>query len=179
MTVHASTEHGQGAEAVQADYAVKGRDLRQLYAPFCRRPLGDQAIWCLSLASSTLPENHIGYAAWITDTADTDCHTRELEEWCKSLAETAATLKPLLGKRRRLLVESYRKDWGDQAALDGLVLALRGKDAIPAASDRATQFDCLVRPYVRIRGLVAGCVVLQMTQYESALEWAVRIQRHG
>ena len=167
------------AVQVQADYSIKGRDLRQLYAPFCRRPLGDQAIWCLSLASSTLPDNHIGYAAWITDTADTDCHLAELRAWCKSLAETAATLKPLLGKRRRLLVESYRKDWGDQAAVDGLVLALKGKDAIPPASDRATQFDCLVRPYVRIRGLVAGCVVLQMTQYESALEWAVKIQRHG
>lgn len=167
------------AAPLVADYSIRGRDLRQLYAPFCRRPLGDQAIWCLSLASSTLPDHHIGYQAWITDTADTDCHMAELAHWCKSLAETAATLKPLLGKRRRLLVESYRKDWGDQAALDGLVLALRGKGSVPTAEDRAEHFGIHRDPYKRIRGLVAGCVILQMTQYESALEWAVRVQKHG
>ena len=175
----ASGEAVQDAVQVQADYTVRGRDLRQLYAPFTRRPLGDQAIWCLSLASSTLPDHHIGYQAWITDTADTDCHMAELAEWCKGLAETAATLKPLLGKRRRLLVESYRKDWGDQAALDGLVLALRGKGSVPSLDSRAAEFGCVLRAYGRIRGIVAGCVVLQMTQYESALEWAVRIQKHG
>lgn len=164
---------------VQADYAVKGRDLRQLYAPFCRRPLGDDAIWCLSLAQTTLPENHIGYQAWITDTADADCHIPELMAWCKGLAATAATLKPLLGKRRRVLVESYRKDWGDQAALDGLLLALKGKDAVPALDARAEQFGCRWQAYGRIRGLVAGCVVMQMAQYEDALAWAVRVQRHG
>ena len=164
---------------VQGDYQVRGRDLRQLYAPFCRRPLGDQAIWCLSLASSTLPDNHIGYQAWITDTADTDCHMAELAAWCKSLAETAATLKPLLGKRRRLIVESYRKDWGDQAAIDGLVLALRGKGAVPSPEARAEQFNCHRDPYRRIRSIVAGCVILQMAQYEDALGWAVRVQRHG
>lgn len=169
------------AVEVQADYTVRGRDLRQLYAAFCRRPLGDDAIWCLSLASSTLPEHHIGYEAWITDTADTDCHIPQLLRWCKDLAATAATLKPLLGlrQRRRLLVENYRKDWGDQAATDGLWLALKGKDSIPSAIDRAEQFGIHRDPYKRIRGLVAGCVVLQMTQYEEALQWAVKVQRHG
>ena len=169
---------GMSVDAV-GDYQVKGRDLRQLYAPFCRRPLGDDAIWCLSLATSTLPENHIGYQAWITDTADTDCHMGELAEWCKGLAATAATLKPLLGKRRRLLVESYRKDWGDQAAIDGLVLALRGREAVPTLDARSEQFGCRWQAYGRIRSIVAGCVILQMTQYESALEWAVKVQKHG
>lgn len=167
------------AVQVQGDYQIKGRDLRQLYAPFCRRPLGDQAIWCLSLASSTLPEHHIGYQAWITDTADTDCHISELLRWCKDLAATAATLKPLLGRRRRLLVESYRQDWGDQAAVDGLWLALKGKAAVPSLEFRAEQFGCRWQAYARIRGLVAGCVVLQMAQYEDALRWAVGVQRHG
>jgi hypothetical protein len=173
------TATAQEAPPLVADYQVKGRDLRQLYAPFCRRPLGDQAIWCLSLASSTLPDNHIGYQAWITDTADTDCHLAELREWCKGLAATAATLKPLLGKRRRLLVESYRQDWGDQAALDGLLLALKGKDAVPSLDSRADQFKCRWQAYGKIRGLVAGCVLMQMAQYEDALAWAVKVQRHG
>lgn len=169
------------AVQIQGDYQLKGRDLRQLYASFCRRPLGDQAIWCLSLASSTLPEHHIGYQAWITDTADTDCHLAELSAWCKSLAATAATLKPLLGlrRRRRLMVENYRRDWGDQAALDGLVLALRGKGSVPTAEARAESFGVHRDPYKRIRGMVAGCVILQMSQFESALKWAVGVQRHG
>jgi hypothetical protein len=168
----------QGAVS-SGDWQIKGRDLRQLYAPFCRRPLGDQAIWCLSLASSTLPDHHIGYQAWITDTADTDCHIADLIRWCKDLAATAATLKPLLGRRRRLLVESYRKDWGDQAAVDGLWLALRGPDAVHPIQGRAEYFGCSERAYKRIRSIVAGCVILQMSQYEDALRWAVAVQRHG
>jgi len=88
---------------IQADYTLKGRDLRQLFAGFGRIPLNDSAIWSLSLATSTLPPGHIGYAAWITFVADVDCHAEALAQWVKDLARCMATVKPLLGKRRRLL----------------------------------------------------------------------------
>lgn len=160
-------------------YDIRGRDLRQLYAGWGRMPISDEGIWCLSMATATLPENHIGFAAWITDVAGTNRYGPELMNWCRSLAETAATLKPLVNARRRLLVESYEKSWGDRAALDGLTLVFYGKGSVMGLRARAEQFGCRWEAYKKIRNLVAGAVVLQMQQYEDALKWAVRIQRNA
>jgi len=141
--------------------------------------LSDEAIWALSLASSVLPENHIGFELWITDVAGVDCHDEKIQGWCKSLGKAVAELAPLLGKRRRVLVESYRPEWGDVAAMDGLQLAMMGKDSVKGIEARAKELDCRPQAYTRIRNLVAGSVVLQMQQFESQLAWAVRIQRYG
>ena len=167
------------ALAVQADYAIRGRDIRQLYAGFGRIPLSDGAIWSLSLAQSAMPENHVGYQAWITHVADADCHAERLAEWVKSLARCMATVRPLIGKRRRLLVNSYETTWGDQAALDGLQMALYGPERVPGHVTRADEFGCHRDAYRRIRDLLAGVVVMQMQQYESALAWAVGVQRRA
>jgi hypothetical protein len=161
------------------DYTIKGRDLRQLYAGFGRRPLSDGAVWALSLADSTMPLPHIGYQAWITCVADVDCHGEELAAWVKGLAGCMATVKPLLGKRRRLLVTKYRQDWGDQAALDGLTLALYGPGSVTPVQTRALAFDCDRDAYRRIRDLVAGAVLVQLAQFEDALGWAVSVQRRA
>lgn len=167
------------AHEVQNDYAIRGRDLRQLYAGFGRLPLNDGAIWSLSLASSTMPENHVGYEAWITSVADADCHGERLAGWAKDLARCMATVRPLLGKRRRLLVASYEPAWGDQAALDGLSVALYGTGAVPGHVTRSDGFGCHRDAYKRVRDLIAGVVVMQMAQYESALAWAVSVQRRA
>ena len=160
-------------------YDIRGRDLRQLYAGFGRLPLNDGAVWALSLASSTLPPNHIGFAAWITYVADVDCHGERLAQWVKDLARAMATCAPLLGKRRRQLVTSYETRWGDQAALDGLTLALYGPTKVKGHVERSDEFGCHRDAYKRIRDLIAGAVLLQLAQYEDALGWAVKVQRHG
>lgn len=165
-------------EVSKGDWQIKGRDLRQLFAGFGRIPLNDSAIWSLSLAQSTMPNNHVGYQAWITMVADTDCHGEHLADWVKSLARALATLRPLMGRKRRdVLVKSYRQDWGDQAALDGLQIALYGANKVEGYDARANAFGCRWQAYKRIRDLVAGVVTMQMAQYESALSWAVRLQR--
>jgi hypothetical protein len=164
---------------IQADYQLRGRDLRQLYAGFGRIPLNDTAIWSLSLATSTLPPGHIGYAAWITFVADVDCHGEDLAQWVKDLARCMATVKPLLGKRRRLLVASYESHWGEQAALDGLAMALYGPAKVMGHVCRAEQFGCHRDAYRRVRDLIAGVVLLQIAQYEDALGWAVAVQRRA
>ena len=162
------------------DYDLRGADLRQLFAGYCRIPLSDGAIWSLSLAQSTMPPNSIGFEAWITHVADSDCHGERLADWAKALAHAMATIKPALpGKRRELLVRSYRKEWGDQAALDGLTAALWGDSRVPSYDSRAEQFKCRWQAYKRIRDLVRGVVTLQMVQFESALAWAVRLQRRA
>ena len=159
------------------DYTIRGRDLRQLYAAFGRRPLTDGAVWALSLADSTLMPGHIGYKAWITYVADIDCHGEELAEWARGLADCFATVKPLLTKRRRLLVASYDPRWGQQAGLDGLTLALYGASAVTPVQARATAFGCDRDAYRRIRDLVAGAALVQVAQFEDALGWAVGVQR--
>ena len=63
-----------------------------------------------------MPANHIGFEAWITYVADADCHGHKLRDWVVGLARCMATVRPLLGKRRRLLVTKYEPAWGDQAA---------------------------------------------------------------
>lgn len=166
-------------DAAQHSYDIRGRDLRQLYAGFGRLPLNDGAIWSLSLAQSTMPAEHIGYEAWITYVADVDCHGERLASWVKALARCMATVKPLLGKRRRLLVNSYETAWGDQAALDGLSLALYGPAHVPGHVSRADEFGCHRDAYRRIRDLIAGCVLMQLAQYEDALGWAVAVQRRA
>lgn len=160
-------------------YDIRGRDLRQLYAGFSRLPLSDEAVWSLSLAQSTLPPEHIGYAAWITFVADTNCFAERLRDWVIGLARCMATVKPLLGRRRRLLVNSYEPTWGDQAALDGLSLALYGPKHVAGATARAQEFNCGRDAYRRIRDLIAGAVLMQLWQYEDALGWAVRLQRRA
>ena len=165
--------------ATEHSFDIRGRDLRQLYAGFGRLPLQDGAVWALSLASSTLPPNHIGFAAWITYVADVDCHGERLAQWVKDLARAMATCAPLLGKRRRQLVTSYETRWGDQAALDGLTLALYGPTKVEPILGRAGEFGCSREAYKRIRDLIAGAVLLQLAQYEDALGWAVGVQRRA
>lgn len=164
----------------QGDYHIKARDLRQLFAGFGRIPLSDSAIWSLSLAQSAMPPNHIGYEAWITLVADVDCHGEHMAAWAKSLAGSMANLKPLLGRQRRdPLVRSYRAEWGDQAALDGLSIALWGHNSVAGYDARAEAFKCRWQAYKRVRDLIAGVVTMQMHQYENALGWAVHLQRRG
>jgi hypothetical protein len=160
-------------------YDVRGRDIRQLYAGFCRITMREDLIWCLSLASSVRPDNHIGFELWITDVAGVTCHDNKIEEWCKSLGRTIATMSPLLGKRRRVLVPSYKPEWGDKAAIDGLQMALLGKKSVKGLRARAEELGCGWEAYKRIRNLVAGSVILQMDQFEEDLKWATRIQKNG
>jgi len=44
---------------------------------------------------------------------------------------------------------------------------------------RASEFGCSREAYKRVRDLIAGVVLLQIAQYEDALGWAMRVQRHG
>lgn len=160
-------------------YDIRGRDLRQAFAGFGRIPLNDSAIWSLSLAQSTMPAGHVGFEAWITHVADVDCHGQKLADWVRALARCMATVKPLLGQRRRLLVASYETAWGDQAALDGLTLALYGPAHVEGHVSRANEFGCHRDAYRRLRDLIAGCVLMQAAQFEDALGWAVRLQRRA
>lgn len=162
---------------VQADYDIKGRDLRSYYAGFTRRALPDGAIWRLSLASSVLPQGHPGYMVWMTSVSGTERFTIELQDWAIGLGATVAAMKPKLRKRARMYVSSYEPEWGKQASLDGLCIALCGAGCVPATSAQAEAFGCDRDAYKRIRDFVAGALILAAWQYEDALRWAHRVAR--
>jgi hypothetical protein len=141
-------------------------------------PLSDSAIWSLALAESALPEpeRHIGFEAWITWVSGADCHEGELIVWASSLADAFSGLKPLR-RRRRAMVQGYAPEWGHAMARDGLKIALQAGQP-PSLRSRAEMFGVDRQPLRRVRSFIAGAVLLQMAQFESALEWAVRTQRH-
>lgn len=159
------------------DWDIRGADLRAYYAGFARRVLPDGAIWRLSLAQSCLPAGHIGYRAWLTLVSGTERFVPEMQEWAIGLGQEIARMKPRLRTRAREYVPSYREDWGRQASLDGLGMAILGKDKAPSISSRATEFGCDWNAYQRIRDFVAGSVALGMWQYEDALRWAHKVAR--
>lgn len=159
------------------DWDVKGPDLRSYYACFTRRALPDGAIWRLSLASSCLPMGHPGYMAWMTTVSGTEQFCPKLQQWAIGLGATIARMKPRLRTRARTYVASYEHEWGRQASLDGLSMALFGKAGMPATLARAEEFGCDRDAYARIRNFVAGAILLAAWQYEDALRWAHRVAR--
>jgi hypothetical protein len=162
---------------VQADYQIKGPDLRSYYAGFTRRALPEGAIWRLSLASSCLPAGHPGYMAWMTTVSGTERFVPELQRWAIGLGATIARMKPKLRQRGRQYVASYDHAWGRQASLDGLVLALFGAENVTSLRERAEAHKCDREAYQRIRDFVAGAILLASWQYEDSLRWAHRVAR--
>lgn len=162
---------------IQGDYDIRGQDLRTYYACFTRRALPEGALWRLSLASSVLPEEHIGYKFWLTLVSGTDRFCPELQDWAIGLGATVARMKPRLSRRAREYVISYDHAWGQRASLDGLASALFGADQVPSVRARADEFGCDRDAYKRIRDFVAGAFTLSAWQYEDALRWAHRIAR--
>jgi len=162
---------------IGGDWDIKSQDLRQYYAGFTRRALPDGAIWRLSLAQSCLPDGHIGYKVWLTMVAGTDRFVPEIQEWAIGVGETIARMKPRLRKNAREYVPSYQDVWGKQASLDGCGMAILGPDRAPTVSSRASEFGCDWDAYDRVRGFVAGAMLLAQWQYEDALRWAHKVAR--
>lgn len=148
----------------------------EYYAGFGRRTMSDGAIWCLALASDCLPDRHPGFKLWITQVAGIERNIPELQEWARGVADTIAKMKP---KRIRSVtyVNKYDPRWGNQAAIDGLKLALFGEEDLTSANVRAQGFGCDRRDYKKIRNFVAGAALQSIYQYQNALLWAHRIAR--
>jgi hypothetical protein len=159
----------------QPDFDIKTLDLAQYFAAFGRRAMPERALWLLSLASSVLPEGHIGAEIWLSRVAGGNLHDRMMREWARGLATTLGTVKPKMGKRHRLLFATYCDSWGHAAAEDGLGYVIIGK--VPPVRERVRQLNVHHERYTRMRDLIAGFAMMQAEQYEDALRWAVRACR--
>lgn len=158
-------------------YDIRGSDLDQRFAVFGLRPLPDEEVWALALASMVVPEGSPGAAAYLSHVAGVDCFAGELAKWGRMVAQGVAQGRYVGrgGQRRRGYVEGYKEAWGRFAVADGLSLAIFGN--APDAKARADTLKVGRQGYIRIRDFVGGCAVTAMSEYRCALEWALGYRR--
>jgi hypothetical protein len=161
-----------GSPSVSGDWDLRGIDLETRYAKFSREPLPDEDVWALAMAKLVLPASSVGDKLFLTHVSDCQCYRAELSEWALMVARgiAKARYKRPGGQRRREYCEAYREDWGTQAALDGLSLALYGN--CPEITGRAEFFGVHKETYRKIRDFVGGLAVDLMAEFRYALEWA-------
>lgn len=114
----------------------------------------EEVAWWLSLCKMVnSPE---AQSLYIASVAEDMRHARGLKEWAYRVAVEYAGSRGS-GQRRRTIVESYRLDWGHQAARDGLALALwpHLADEIPGIGKRCEQYGCGKQAYQRVRDEVS------------------------
>ena len=95
------------------------------------------------------PVNEMIYFARV---ADDNSRFRSLKEWAYRTAVEYAGAKGSQ-QRRRSLIESYRTDWGHQAARDGMARALWPWliDDMPGRNVQADRYGVGHQPYQRVR----------------------------
>lgn len=114
----------------------------------------EEVAWWLSLCKMVnSPE---AQSLYIASVAEDMRHARGLKEWAYRVAVEYAGSRGS-GQRRRTIVESYRLDWGHQAARDGLAMALwpHLADEVPGIGKRCDQYGCGKQAYQRVRDEVS------------------------
>lgn len=133
-------------------YASRERpDADQRTAAFWWGAHDEEVAWALALANVVSPDP-IAKHLYVAHAAEDVRHNRQIKEWGYRAAVEFAGAKGS-GQRKRSMVESYRADWGHQAARDGLCMALwpELRDDVPGLGKRAEQFKCGKQAYQRVR----------------------------
>jgi hypothetical protein len=114
----------------------------------------DEVAWWLALCARVNPAP--AQELYIAHVSEDVRYANRLKEWAYKAAVEYAGSKGG-AQRRRSLVQSYRADWGHQAARDGLALALWPslRDDVPGIVKRAEQFGCGKQCFQRVRDEVS------------------------
>lgn len=102
--------------------------------------------------ATMISHDPVNCAIYMARIADDTSQYRFLKEWSYRAALDFVGAKGS-GQRKRSMVESFRRDWGTQAARDGLASVLWPwrLDEIPGKNRRAEQFRCGPQAYQRVR----------------------------
>jgi hypothetical protein len=131
-------------------YGESPPDVDQRTAAYWWGKPDDAVAWWLSMCRMVAPDP-IAQSLYLAHVAEDLSRQREIKNWAYTKAAEFAGTKGS-GQRRRSVVESYRLDWGHQAARDGVAFALWGDIVdVPGPSGRAVQFNCGRQAYVRVR----------------------------
>lgn len=128
-----------------------GPDTDQRVASFWWGQPDEPVSWALSLAHTVSPDP-IARHLYIAHVAEDTRHNRAIKDWGYRQAVEFVGARGS-GQRRRSMVESYRPEWGQQAARDGLALAMWGhlRDCVPGIGKRAEALSCGKQAYQRVR----------------------------
>jgi hypothetical protein len=163
------------AAATQLQRARAGEEpcIYTMFADFTSAPIGDnRAGWLqqVGMVSGTLATDlFLAKAAWA------DRAWPRIKEWGYLRAvEFVGARKSAV--RKRSLVESYRVDWGHQAARDGIAIALWGPTGVPGSRERALSFKCGQQAYRRVRDEVGAQAADLVTEAAHFLEMCAGIR---
>jgi hypothetical protein len=148
-----ATIHQAVAATFEADSVP---DVDQRVAGYWWGKPDDAVGWWLSLCSR-VALHPIAQDLYLAHVADDTRHNRAIKDWAYEFAATAA-VTPRAGQRKRRAVESYRLDWGRQAARDGVALALwpHLRECVAGINQQARRFGCRNDAYQYIREQVEG-----------------------
>jgi hypothetical protein len=157
-----------------AEWDMNLNTIDDIYAGFGRVSMTDEAIMYLSRAKLAIPKASKGDILFLTSRSGCKCFVKELSKWAEMVAESIAQAqyKPDGRKNTRRYVEGYRKEWGAQAAKDGICLAMFGPKDVPGISARCEEFGVGKQGYQRIRDFVGGAAAMAIEEYRYALLWA-------
>lgn len=110
----------------------------------------EDVAWWLGLCK--MVNGPIAQSLYIASVSEDVRHAKGLKEWAYRVAVEYAGSRGSK-QRQRSIVESYRTDWGHQAARDGLAMALwpHLRDEIPGRDRRCKEFKCGHQAYQRVR----------------------------
>lgn len=131
----------------------------------------DQDIGWAHGICALIAQEPIAQSIYLARVADDTSRYRRLKEWAYKAAVEFAGQRGS-AQRRRSLVESYRLDWGHQAARDGLARALWPwmEDEMPGRDARCKQFGCGHQAFQRVRDAVTDRANQAFNDYRSDLE---------
>lgn len=151
-------------------YDATGPDIDQIMASFCHAPLGDdRAAWLQQ--AGMVSSDKIAGDLYLAQVAEADRKWRAIKDWGYLQAVEFVGSRGS-GQRKRSQVESYRVDWGHQAARDGLAIAIFGAEGVPGIAVRAEAFKCGKQAYQRVRDHVGQRAAELITEFRHFLDMA-------
>jgi len=115
----------------------------------------DSVAWWLATCRM-IASDPIAQSLYLAHVAEDMSQRRAIKDWSYAAAAKFAGAKGS-GQRRRSVVESYRLDWGHQAARDGVFMALWGDlEDVPGITYRCETFGCGKQAYQRVRDEIAS-----------------------
>jgi hypothetical protein len=144
-------------------------DVHQRVAGYWWGKPDESVAWWLSLCRMVAPDP-IAQSLYLARVAEDLTQRRAIKDWAyKAAAEFAGSKGG--GQRKRSLVESYRLDWGHQAARDGVALALWGDIIdVPGIVFRSEQFGCGKQAYQRVRDDVKATAADMASSFGADME---------
>ena len=110
----------------------------------------DSVAWWLATCRMIAP-HPVAQSMYLAHVVEDMSQRRAIKDWAYEAAAKFASGKGN-GPRRRAVVESYRTDWGHQAARDGVAIALWDEIIdVPGISGQAERFHCGRQAYSRVR----------------------------